>query len=96
MTCNLHLRFKRSRFLVQEPNTDFTCDNMSSFERLLVHALSAYNALNSYSKTDVFSFCFPLAWQCFGSAFIRCGKDAVPGLKFRLKVRKKNFLWSQT
>ncbi len=37
---------------VQDPLGEFTSENMSSFERLLVHALSAYNALNSYSKKN--------------------------------------------
>ncbi len=36
----------------QDPLGEFTSENMSSFERLLVHALSAYNALNSYSKMN--------------------------------------------
>merc|ERR1719312_751212 len=32
----------------KDPVTEYVCE-MSSFERLLVHALSAYNSLNSYS-----------------------------------------------
>jgi len=33
----------------ENPNTEFLSDEMSSFERLLLHALAAYNALNSHS-----------------------------------------------
>ena len=35
---------------ITNPNSEFVAEDMSSFERLLLHALCAYNALNSYSK----------------------------------------------
>jgi len=31
------------------PNSEFVCEDLSSFERLLLHALCAYNSLNSHS-----------------------------------------------
>ena len=32
------------------PNSEFVAEDMSSFERLLLHALCSYNSLNSYSE----------------------------------------------
>eukprot|EP00092_Neocalanus_flemingeri_P008094 GFUD01008734.1.p1 GENE.GFUD01008734.1~~GFUD01008734.1.p1 ORF type:complete len:257 (+),score=82.78 GFUD01008734.1:83-853(+) len=34
---------------ITNPNSEFVAEDLSSFERLLLHALCAYNALNSYS-----------------------------------------------
>jgi len=31
------------------PNSEYVCEDLSSFERLLIHALCAYNSLNSHS-----------------------------------------------
>jgi len=40
---------KITETFVTNPNSEFVAEDMSSFERLLLHALCAYNALNSYS-----------------------------------------------
>ena len=49
---------KITETFVTNPNSEFVAEDMSSFERLLLHALCAYNALNSYSKkcTEIFFF----------------------------------------
>ena len=41
---------KITETFLTNPNSEFVAEEMSSFERLLLHALCAYNALNSYSK----------------------------------------------
>ena len=41
---------KVTETFIKNPHSEFIADDMSSFERLLLHALCAYNALNSYSK----------------------------------------------
>jgi len=40
---------KVTETFIKNPHSEFIADDMSSFERLLLHALCAYNALNSYS-----------------------------------------------
>lgn len=40
---------KITETFIINPNSEFVAEDMSSFERLLLHALCAYNALNSYS-----------------------------------------------
>ena len=41
---------KITETFIINPNSEFVAEDMSSFERLLLHALCAYNALNSYSR----------------------------------------------
>ena len=38
-----------SERFVSNPQTEYVCEDLSSFERLLVHAICAYNSLNSHS-----------------------------------------------
>jgi len=38
-----------TKTFLADPNSEFIFDNLSSFERLLLHASCAYNALNSHS-----------------------------------------------
>jgi len=40
---------KITETFLTNPNSEFVAENMSSFERLLLHALCSYNSLNSYS-----------------------------------------------
>jgi len=40
---------KITETFINNPNSEFVAEDMSSFERLLLHALCSYNALNSYS-----------------------------------------------
>lgn len=40
---------KVTETFLADPNTEFIADDLSSFERLMLHALCAYNALNSHS-----------------------------------------------
>ena len=46
---------------MQNPESEFVLA-LSSYERLLVHALSAYNCLNSYSMLSCFSFFLSLSF----------------------------------
>lgn len=40
------------KFFIQNPNKDYIVEELSSFERLLAHAASAYNFLQSHSFND--------------------------------------------
>jgi len=40
---------KITETFINNPNSEYVAEDMSSFERLLLHALCSYNALNSYS-----------------------------------------------
>ena len=44
-----NLEEKINERFVSNPQTEYVCDDLSSFERLLVHAVCAYNSLNSHS-----------------------------------------------
>ena len=35
---------------MSHPHSEYLAEDLSSFERLLLHSLCAYNALNSHSK----------------------------------------------
>lgn len=43
------LEAKVNETFMADPNSEFLVENLSSYERLLVHALCAYNALHSHS-----------------------------------------------
>merc|ERR1711973_186866 len=43
------LEEKITETFAANPQTEYVCEDLSSFERLLLHALCAYNSLNSHS-----------------------------------------------
>merc|ERR1712244_106514 len=41
--------FQPEEAFTKNPHSEYVCEDLSSFERLLLHALCAYNSLNSHS-----------------------------------------------